>query len=64
MIRQKDADENLVTSVPVYAETGGKSVKLIGRVFADGPETSFRLSTPAGTHKLVLDPNETVLTSK
>jgi hypothetical protein len=35
---------------------------LIGRVFADGAVSSFRLSAPAGTHKLVLDPNRTVLT--
>jgi hypothetical protein len=32
-------------------------------VFADGAETSFHLSAPAGTHKLLLDPNGTILTS-
>jgi hypothetical protein len=35
----------------------------LGRVFADGAETSFRLSAPEGTHKLLLDPNGTILTS-
>jgi hypothetical protein len=64
VIRQKDAPEDLVTSVPVYAVAAGKSAKLIGRVFADGPETSFRLSAPPGTHKLLLDANAAVLTSK
>jgi hypothetical protein len=63
MIRQKDAPDELVTSVPVYAMVSGKAPVLLGRVFADGPETSFRLSAPAGAHKLVLDPNGTLLTS-
>jgi hypothetical protein len=63
VIRQKDAPENLVTSVPVYAVAAGKTPVLVGRVFADGAESSFRLSAPAGTHKLLLDPNGTVLTA-
>jgi hypothetical protein len=61
-ILQKDAPEDLVTSVPVYAVVAGKQV-LLGRVFADGEESSFRLSAPAGAHKVVLDPNGTILTS-
>jgi hypothetical protein len=42
--------------------TGGKQV-LLGRVVADGDETTFRLPAPAGTHKIMLDPNATILTS-
>jgi hypothetical protein len=42
--------------------TAGKAV-LLGRVFADGAESSFRMAAPAGTHKIVIDPNETILTS-
>jgi hypothetical protein len=57
---QKSASDNLVTSVPLYASIAGKNV-LLGRVFADGPETQFRLAAPAGTHKVVLDPYQTVL---
>jgi hypothetical protein len=60
-ILQKDAPQDLVTSVPVYAALGGKRLVLLGRVFADGDESSFRLSAPAGAHKIVLDPYETVL---
>ena len=60
-IVQKDAPKELVTVVPVYAELAGKNV-LIGQVFADGPETNFRLSAPPGTRKVVLDPYQTVLT--
>jgi hypothetical protein len=61
IIVQKEAPNDLVTSVPVYAVASGRQPILLGRVFADGAETSFRLSAPAGTHKIVLDPYETVL---
>lgn len=61
-ILQKDAPQDLVTSVPVYALIAGKQV-LLGRVFADGEESSFHISAPAGAHKIVLDPNQTILTS-
>jgi hypothetical protein len=60
-IVQKDAPQELVTVVPVYATVAGKNV-LLGQVFADGPETSFHLSAPLGTRKLVLDPYQTLLT--
>ena len=62
-ILQKDAPQDLVTSVPVYALAAGKQPVLLGRVFVDGEESSFRLSAPSGARKIVLDPNETVLTS-
>jgi hypothetical protein len=63
VIRQRDTDENLITSVPVYAVMPGKNPVLLGRVFADAAETPFHLTAPAGTHRLLLDPNQTVLTS-
>jgi Peptidase family M1 domain len=63
LIQQKDSPETLVTSVPIYASTPGKAPVLLGRVFADGPETTFHLSAPVGTHKLLLDPYDTILTS-
>lgn len=62
-IVQKGAPEDLVTSVPIYAVVSGKQPVLLGRVFADGTESSFRLSAPLGTHKILLDPYETVLTA-
>lgn len=62
VIRQTDAPDNLVTPVPIYAVVTGKAPVLLRRVFADGTETSFRLSAPAGAHKLLLDPYMTVLT--
>jgi Peptidase family M1 domain len=63
VIRQKDAPDDLVTSVPIYAVVSGTAPRLVGRVFADGAETSFHVSAPLGTHKLLLDPNGTILTA-
>jgi hypothetical protein len=62
-IVQKGAPEDLVTAVPVYAETAPNSLVFLGEVLADGPETAFRLSAPAGVHKVLIDPNQTILTA-
>jgi hypothetical protein len=62
-ILQKNAPQDLVTSVPVYAVLGAKQMVLLGRVFADGEESSFRLIAPPGAHKIVIDPYKTVLTN-
>ncbi len=59
-ILQSEAPDDLVTSVPIYAETSKRMVWL-GRVFADGSQTQFHLTAPAGTRKIVLDPEQTVL---
>ena len=63
VIVQKDAPEDLVTAVPVYAQTASKSLVYIGEVLADGTETSFRLPAPKDARRIVLDPNRTILTS-
>jgi hypothetical protein len=60
-ILQKDAPADLVTAVPVYALLSGRQM-LLGQVLVDGPETSFHLTAPPGTKKIVLDPNHTLLT--
>lgn len=62
-IVQDSAPEDLVTSVPVYGVSLGKAPIFLGRVFADGEETTFRLSAPAGVRKVVLDAEQTVLTN-
>jgi len=61
-ILQKDAPQDLVTSVPLYGVTAGKQSLYLGRVFADGEESAFRLNAPAGVHKILLDPERTLLT--
>jgi hypothetical protein len=62
VIRQKLSPPDLVTSVPVYGVTGEQQIYL-GRVFAEGEESHFSLSAPAGVKQLVLDPYQTVLTA-
>jgi hypothetical protein len=63
MILQKEAPEDLVTSVPLYAGNGQEMVPL-GREFADGAETPFRLRVPATAKNLVIDPYHTVLSRR
>jgi aminopeptidase N len=60
-ILQRSAADDLVTSVPLYAVLPGKKLVFIGRVFADGAESSFRMNAPADTERIVVDPNDTVL---
>jgi aminopeptidase N len=61
VIRQKFAPNDLVTSVPVYAQAADK-FQYLGRVFAVGAETRFRLRMRGTGRKIVLDPYHTVLT--
>jgi hypothetical protein len=58
---QKDAPPELVTSVPLYGASSGKNYIFLGRVFADGPESSFRVVAPAGVTKIEVDPYLTIL---
>jgi peptidase M1-like protein len=57
---QDQAPDTLVTAVPVYASIAGKNI-FLKRIFAEGKETQFRISAPAGTRKLVIDPEQTLL---
>jgi hypothetical protein len=57
---QDHSPQDLVTSVPLYGSVAGKNV-FIGRVFAEGHETQFRLSAPAGVRKILIDPEQTLL---
>jgi hypothetical protein len=60
VIVQKEAPDSLVTSVPLYAAIAGRNI-LLARVFAEGPETSFHISAPRQTRKILLDPEHTLL---
>ncbi|MGB6384093.1 MAG: M1 family aminopeptidase [Terriglobales bacterium] len=61
VIIQKDAPDDLVTAVPVYATTAANSQVFLGEVLADGAETTFRLTAPSDARKIVLDPKQTIL---
>jgi hypothetical protein len=63
LLQQRDAPELLVTSVPIYAEGADGKLTFVRRVFADGEETTLKLTVPEGTTKLVADPYHTVLRS-
>ena len=63
VIVQKDAPEDLVTAVPVYADTAGSTLVFLGEVLADGPETAFHLTAPSGARKILLDPRQTILSA-
>src|SRR5207248_8197271 len=59
---QQEAGRDLVTSVPIYARTTASPQPVFaGRIFADGEETTFRLTVPAGTKELLADPYQTIL---
>jgi hypothetical protein len=60
-ILQKNAPRELVTSVPLYARMAGNRRVFITRIFADGGESAFRVTAPAGTLGLLIDPEQTVL---
>ncbi len=59
-ITQDHAPDSLVTAVPVYAVVEGRNV-FLRRVFAEGNESSFRVIVPLGTHKILIDPEQTLL---
>jgi hypothetical protein len=59
-IAQEHAPEDLVTAIPLYASLAGKNI-FLGHVFAEGREIPFRISAPAGTRKILLDPEQTLL---
>ena len=61
-VRQTDAPDDLVTSLPVYGLVGDNKIYL-GRVFAEGQETRISLPVPPGVKRLILDPYQTVLTA-
>lgn len=63
-LTQKEAPPELVTSVPIYGVTSSKEFVFLGRVFADGTVSSFRMAAPAGIRKIEVDPYDTVLRRK
>ncbi len=62
-ILQKQAPDDLVTSVPIYGTGNGRAPILLARVFVDGPESTFHISAPTGTRKILLDPEQTILSA-
>jgi len=61
-VHQGSAPFDLVTSVPLYGVAGDRQIYL-GRIFAEGSDTSFTLPAPAEVKQVALDPYHTVLTA-
>ena len=56
---QTGVPRSFLASVPLYATGGGRS--FLGNVIAAGPETSFRFHVSAPPHKILIDPQMTLL---
>jgi hypothetical protein len=57
---QTGVPRSFIASVPLYAG-GGPGRTFLGTVVADGRETSFRFHTPNLPHKIIIDPQMTLL---
>jgi hypothetical protein len=57
---QTGVPRSFLASVPLYA-TGSSGRSFLGTVVAGGPETSFRFHTSGPPHKILIDPQMTLL---
>jgi Peptidase family M1 domain len=58
---QTGVPRSFIASVPLYANNSSGHSVFLGAVVAAGPETSFHFVTQAPPHKLVIDPQMTIL---
>ncbi|HEY2545037.1 MAG TPA: M1 family aminopeptidase [Candidatus Acidoferrum sp.] len=58
---QTGVPRSFITSVPIYSNSGAGHNVYLGTVVAAGPETSFHFTTQSAPHKLVIDPQMTLL---
>ena len=57
---QTGVPRSFIARVPLYFNTGGHHM-LLGTVITSGPETSFHFTAEAAPHKLLIDPQMTLL---
>ena len=58
---QENVPQSFIARVPLYATTPGAHPVLIGTVVAAGPETQFHFTSSTVPHKLLIDPQMTLL---
>jgi aminopeptidase N len=58
---QTEVPNSFIARVPIYAATSGAHPVLLGTVVAAGPETSFHFAATTPPHKLLIDPQLTLL---
>ena len=61
VIRQSHTGKDTVTALPIFAVDAKGASHFQAFVFVDDPETSFKVTAPAGTTKILLDPEEMIL---
>jgi peptidase M1-like protein len=60
-VHQTGVPRSFIASVPLYAAGSAGSRTFLGAVVAAGPETSFHFLAPTPPHKIVIDPQMTLL---
>jgi Peptidase family M1 domain len=58
---QKGVPRSFIADVPLYVGGSGGSRTYLGTVMASGPETSFQFISPLSPHKVLIDPQMTLL---
>ena len=58
---QTGVPRSFITNVPIYANNGASHNVYLGTVVAAGAETSFHFAAQSAPHKLVIDPQMTLL---
>jgi hypothetical protein len=58
---QTGVPRSFIASVPLYAKGSAGTKTSLGAVVAAGPETSFHFLAPAAPHKIIIDPQMTLL---
>jgi Peptidase family M1 domain len=58
---QEGVPHSFLALVPLFARAAGAPATPLGMVTAAGPETSFHFTTPNEPHKIVVDPQMTLL---
>ena len=58
---QEGVPHSFIAPVPLYSSAGGAHATPLGVVIATGPETSFHFTTQVEPHKIIVDPQMTLL---
>jgi hypothetical protein len=58
---QENVPQSFIARVPIYAAAVGAHPVLLGTVVAAGPETPFHFTSSTSPHKLLIDPQMTLL---
>ena len=60
-IKEGHTGKDTVTALPIFAVDARGASHFLAFVFADEPETAFKLTAPQGTTKILLDPEQMIL---